>query len=140
MMKRYLLILAMMFAAALTTYAQTGRSVSGTVIDSTKLSVPGASVKLTSAEGDSAVVAADMNGKFTFPSVKGTKLNVTVTSIGYQVLLKHYTLEAGTEPVSLGNIMVQVQSNQLNQVNIVGAPNPVTLKEDTVDYKISAYK
>lgn len=140
MMKRYLLILALMFAATLTTYAQTGRSVSGTVIDSTKLSVPGASVKLTSAEGDSAVVAADMNGKFTFSSVKGTKINVTVTSIGYQVLLKHYSLEAGTEPVSLGNIVIQVQNNQLNQVNIVGAPNPVTLKEDTVEYKISTYK
>ncbi|GAA4337512.1 carboxypeptidase-like regulatory domain-containing protein [Mucilaginibacter gynuensis] len=120
------------------TFAQSGREVSGTVLDSTKLSVPGASVKLTSDKGDSTVVAANVDGKFTFPSVKGTKLNITISSIGYQTLLKHFTLDADTKPANVGTIVLQMQSNQLAGVSVVGV-TPVTVKEDTVEYKVSAF-
>ncbi len=137
-MRSLVLILSILIITAGGALAQ--RQISGTVTDSTKMTVPGASVKLTSDQGDSTVTAADANGKFAFQSIKGSKINITISSIGYQTLLKHFTLEQGSDPVDLGNIVVPLASNQLSQVNIVGAPNPVTLKEDTVEYKISAYK
>ncbi|RYY36987.1 MAG: TonB-dependent receptor [Sphingobacteriaceae bacterium] len=139
-MKRLLLILGFIYSLTNIALAQTGREVRGTVLDSTKLSVPSASVKLTSTQGDSSIVAADIDGKFVFPSVKGTKITITLTSIGFQTLIKHYTFDAGTEPITLNPIIMQLQSNLLNQVTIVGAPNPVQLKEDTVEYKVGSYK
>lgn len=139
-MKRLLLTLVFTYLLTNLVFAQTGREVHGTVVDSTKLSVPGASIKLTSTQGDSSIVAADVDGKFVFPSVKGTKITVTISSIGFQTLIKHYSFDEGTDPIALDPIILHLQSNLLNQVTITGAPNPVVLKEDTVEYKISAYK
>ncbi|RVT98145.1 TonB-dependent receptor [Mucilaginibacter limnophilus] len=139
-MKRLLLTLTLTYLLTNFALAQTGREVRGTVIDSTKLSIPGASIKLTSTQGDSSITAADVDGKFVFSSVKGTKITLTISSIGFQTLIKHYSFDAGTEPIVLDPIVLQLQRNLLNQVTITGAPNPVQLKEDTVEYKVSAYK
>lgn len=138
-MKSLLFILALTFLSIISSYAQTGREVHGIVIDSTKLSVPGALVKYVSDTGDSSLTAADNNGKFTFPAIKGTKFTLTITSVGYIGLKKHFTLDNDTKPVDLGSILLQSESNVLQQVNIKGVI-PVTFREDTVEYKASAYK
>ncbi|RYE06663.1 MAG: carboxypeptidase-like regulatory domain-containing protein, partial [Sphingobacteriales bacterium] len=131
----YIILLSMSY-----TFAQSGREVSGTVIDSTKLTVPGTNVKLTSDQGDSTVTAADANGKFIFPNVKGDKIRLTLSSIGYQTLIKRFSLGTGTEPIALGSITIPNESTQLSQVTIVGAAVPVRIKEDTVEYNVSSYK
>ncbi|UOE49484.1 outer membrane beta-barrel protein [Mucilaginibacter sp. SMC90] len=137
-MKPLLLILSFILLSAFGSYAQTGREVKGTVVDSTKLSLPGSSVKLVSNSGDSTIAIADATGKFSFPVVKGNKLTLTITSIGFTAIKKHYSLDAGTQPVDLGAIVLKAETNMLNQVTIVGV-NPVVLKEDTTEYKVSAY-
>ncbi|MDB4901899.1 MAG: hypothetical protein JWQ63_1180 [Mucilaginibacter sp.] len=137
-MKPLLLIIIIFFTVTLT-YAQSGREVHGTVIDSTKQSVPSSTITLTSDQHDSTTTISDLNGKFVFPSIKGSKVTVTISSIGYQGLIRHYTVTNDNAPADLGNIVLKVQSNMLNQVTIVGVV-PVTLKEDTVEYKASAYK
>ncbi|RCH55639.1 hypothetical protein DJ568_07055 [Mucilaginibacter hurinus] len=139
-MKLLLLLLGCLLFSLTPTHAQNGIEVRGTVIDSTKLSVPGASVKLTSEQGDSTLTAADMNGSFAFSAVKGRKIRITVTSIGFQAIAKRYSLEADTGVVVLDPIIMQFESNQLGQVTITAAANPVVLKEDTVEYKVSSYK
>ncbi|MGZ3871869.1 MAG: outer membrane beta-barrel protein [Mucilaginibacter sp.] len=138
-MKSLLFALTITLFATTFLYAQTGREVHGTVIDSTKLSVPSANILLVSDKGDSTISIADVNGKFTFQGIKGTKLTVTITSIGYQRLRKHYTLDNTNTPADLGSIILSVESKMLNEVTIVGVV-PVTLKEDTVQYQASAYK
>ncbi|MDB5141781.1 MAG: outer rane beta-barrel protein, partial [Mucilaginibacter sp.] len=138
-MKAFLLIFSFSFLTIINAYAQTGREVDGKVIDSTKLSVPGASIKLISDKGDSTVAVADGTGKFVFPSVNGSKFTLTISSIGYQTLKRHYTLDNDTKPAVLDPILLKSESNTLQGVTIVGV-NPVTLKEDTVEYKASAYK
>jgi hypothetical protein len=138
-MKHFLLILSLSFLTAIYAHAQTGREVDGKVIDSTKLSVPGANVKLISDKGDSTVTITDGNGKFVFPAVNGTKFTLTISSIGYQALKRRYTLDNDTKPAVLDPILLKSESNLLKGVTIVGV-NPVALKEDTVEYKASAYK
>lgn len=137
-MRSFLIVFGIVFLTAIA-HAQTGREVDGTVLDSTKLSIPGASVKLISDKGDSTIAVADGAGKFVFPDVKGTKFTLTISSIGYQTLKRHYALDNDTKPAVLDPIILKSESNTLQQVNIVGV-NPVTLKEDTVEYKASAYK
>ena len=138
-MKPLLLLFLFLLLSGVYAHAQGGREVNGLVIDSTKLSVPGANVKLISDKGDSTVTITDMNGKFVFPSVNGVKFTLTISSIGYQSLKKHYTLDNDTKPAVLNPIIIKAEATNLKGVTIVGV-NPVTLKEDTVEYKASAYK
>ncbi|HEY9004429.1 MAG TPA: outer membrane beta-barrel protein [Mucilaginibacter sp.] len=138
-MKPLLLIFIFSLLTTIYVHAQTGREVHGTVTDSTKLGVPGANVKLISDKGDSTVTITDPNGKFVFPAVNGTKLILTITSIGYQSIKKHFALDNDTKPATLGTVILKPENNTLQGVTIVGV-NPVTLKEDTVEYKASAYK
>ncbi len=137
---RYALLILSFFILMIgSARAQAGREVDGTIIDSTKLGVPGAGIKLISDKGDSTVAVADAQGKFVFGSVHGNKITLTVTSIGYQGQLKHFTLSADNKTAILPAILLKNDSHMLNGVTIVGV-NPVVIKEDTVEYKASAYK
>ncbi|SEP35682.1 TonB-dependent receptor [Mucilaginibacter sp. OK283] len=139
-MKPLILILSIFLLSAFGTYAQTARDISGTIADTAKLSLPGSSVKLVNDAGDSSLTVADANGKFRFPGVKGSKITLTISSIGFTAIKKHFALEDNTKPVDLGLILLKAETNLLGQVNIVGAANPITLKEDTVIYNAAAYK
>jgi len=138
-MKRLLFALTIIFLTIGAAHAQSGREVHGTVIDSTKLSVPGTNIVLTSDQHDSTTTIADVKGHFVFPSVKGKKITIVLTSIGYMPLKRHYVLSDDNTPADLGTIVLKIQSNMLNQVTIVGVV-PIRLTEDTVEYKASAYK
>jgi hypothetical protein len=134
-----LIISCLLFILAATSVIAQTREVDGTVIDSTKLSVPGAVVKCIGSAGDSTLTATDINGKFVFPSVKGPKFTLYISSLGYQGIIKHFTMDNDTKPIVIPAIILKVESNQLQQVNIVGSM-PVTFKEDTIEYKASDYK
>ena len=138
-MKRLILLLALTFIAAIAAHAQTGREVDGTVIDSTKMSVPGATVKLVSDKGDSTIVVTDSNGKFVVPSVFGKHFTLTIGSLGYQTLKRRYVLDTANKPAVLDPIVLKSDAKLLSGVTIVGV-NPVVIKEDTIEYKASAYK
>lgn len=137
-MRSLLILCSIVLFSFVSVFAQNSREVHGTVLDSTKLSVPGAIVKCLNATGDSILTATDADGKFVFAAVKGPKFTIKVTSLGYQGIIRHYTLDNDTKPVILDPIILKVESNVLNQVNVV-AINPVVMKEDTVEYKASAY-
>jgi len=115
------------------------REVDGTVIDSTKLTVPGATVRLVSERGDSTITVTDGNGKFIFPAVKSNKFTLTVSSLGYQTLKRRFGLDTTNKTAILDPIILKTDSHTLAGVTIVGI-NPVVLKEDTVEYKASAYQ
>lgn len=138
-MKSILLALSLFILSVINARAQTGHAISGTIIDSTKLSVPGAVVKVVSDKGDSSLTATDPNGKFTFASVGGTKFTLSISSIGYQAIRKHFTFDTDNKPVTLAPIILTAETNTLATVNIV-ATEPVVFKEDTTEYKVSQYK
>jgi hypothetical protein len=131
------LLIALFFIATIKANAQTGRIIRGTIIDSTKLSVIGATVKLNTGT-DSITTSTDANGVFIFPSVKAKQVSILITSIGYDPIRRRIMLDSAATPVFLKPIILKTSSNTLNQVNIVGV-NPVKLKEDTVEFNAAAY-
>jgi len=135
-MKQYIFIPIFILLFTITVIAQ-NRSVKGTVIDSSKTPVPGVTVKLITTAKDTLVTATDNKGNFQFGEVNVAKVTLSFYAIGYQGLIRHYTLDTGK--VSVGNIMLKTDAHILNGVNIVDV-NPVTFKEDTIEYKASAYK
>ncbi|WP_462267010.1 outer membrane beta-barrel protein [Mucilaginibacter sp.] len=140
MMKHLLLILSLCCITALQSQAQTARPVLGTVVDSTRQTLPGTTIILTSDRGDSVSTAANAQGRFIFPAVKGSKISLLLRSIGYQTVRKRFTLTADGKAAELGNIMLQTDATQLQTVNVVGKATPIVVKEDTVQYNASAYK
>jgi hypothetical protein len=138
-MKPFLLTLSAIILTVIHSFGQTGRDVTGLVMDTTKATVPGATVILTTdIKADSAAIAADINGKFAFHNVKGTKVTISVASIGYQPIRKHFTLANDGQNASVGVIILHTEANMLNQVTIHDV-NAISFKEDTTEYKASAY-
>jgi hypothetical protein len=120
-------------------YAQTGRQVSGTVKDSTGITLPGSTIKLFTSPKDSLVTATDANGRFTFPAVSVNQFSVVVLSVGYVPLKRRFILNNDTKPADLAPIILKSEAIALKGVNIVDV-NAMKLKEDTVEYNAAAYK
>ncbi|MCD8740034.1 TonB-dependent receptor family protein [Mucilaginibacter roseus] len=118
--------------------AQTARQVTGSVVDSANVTLPGISVKLVTPT-DSVSTATDMEGKFKFPAVKGNTFKLMITGIGYEIYKGDFKLtdEAST---SLKPIKLKTQYNLLGIVNITALKPPITIKQDTVEYNAAAYK
>jgi len=137
-MKRpiYLLILFLLTVSAL--HAQTLHEVRGVIQDTTGVSLPGTSIRLVSAS-DTLATAANLDGSFVFPKVKSAGFRLTVSLIGFQIVNRRFIQNQNTATINLGIIKLKVELNQLKGVTIVGL-NPVVLKEDTVDFKVNAYK
>ncbi len=112
----------------------------GTIADSTKQTLPGSIVQLTSEKGDSVVTSANGDGRFIFPAVKGSNVTLLIKSIGYETVRKHFTVPNEGKAAELGIIILHAESRQLKAVTIVGKQDPVVVKEDTVQYTASAYK
>lgn len=119
-------------------YAQSGRTVSGTVKDTLNNSVIGATIKLTSSK-DSLMIRTDIDGNFTIKDVKSATFLISITSLGYKNFNQRYFFNEENTPVTLPPIILKSQSQLLNEVIISGIP-PVTVKEDTLEYRTKDYK
>jgi hypothetical protein len=136
-MKSLILICLVAFCFSFNSYAQAPRDVRGVISDTTNQTVPGAIVKLKS-KVDSMVVTTDINGNFVFHQVKGKQFSLTITSIGYDGLMRKYTLDNDTKPANLGTIKLKISSKMLGPVNITDV-NAVKVTVDTTEYRASAY-
>jgi hypothetical protein len=136
-MKRiYLLILTTLLLGA-TAYAQNGRDIHGTVIDSTKQAVPSVTVKIFNGT-DTLRGSSDIKGAFVFPGVKATQITVIVSAIGYDPKRVHLVLDNTNNPVFLRPIVLKASSVMLGGVTIHDVL-PVKVKEDTVEFNTAAY-
>jgi len=113
------------------------REVFGTVIDSAG-AVPGVKVKLISPK-DSVVMVTNGKGLYDFPIVISKNFKITVFGIGYVAVSRKYVMDKGTGPIKLDPIKLSAQTNMLKEVKINGVI-PIVIKEDTIEYKASAYK
>ena len=105
--------------------------------DSTKTALPGTTVRLITGK-DTLVTATSAKGYFRFDAVKSSGITLSFSAIGYQGLIRHYTL-ADSGYLSVDTIILHTDIRMLGQVTVAGV-NPVTFKEDTIQYKASAYK
>ena len=133
----FLLIVFLQMARAQQPAKPASREVFGTVADSSGV-LQGISVKLISPT-DSVTVLTNAKGIFDFPIVVSKKFQLTVTGVGYQTFTRRYLMDNSTKPIKLDPIKLTVKTNMLNTVTVNGVI-PITIKEDTIEYKASAYK
>ena len=108
----YLLAALFLFAGVAAAQAQSVKTVTGIVKDSTGLTVIGATLKLKAGK-DSVLTATDVNGAFTFENVKSATFDITFSSIGFQSLRRHYVTAADAKPVNVGTIVLKSDSRML---------------------------
>lgn len=138
-MKRLIFTFSLIAALGGFARAQSTHTITGSIIDTTKQTVPGATIKLKTDLGDSTTRVTGLDGNFNFANIKATKITLTITSIGYQGQIKHFTFADDGKPLALGAVILKNMSTVLGGVTIVGI-TPVTLKEDTTQYSAAAYK
>jgi hypothetical protein len=119
-------------------FAQTGRDIHGTIIDSTKQSLPGSTVRIITGK-DSLSTTTNEKGQFLFQGVKAKQISIVVKSIGFNPIRRRMTLDSTNNPVFLKPIILKQSNNMLNTVVITDAI-PVKIKEDTVEFNAAAYK
>jgi hypothetical protein len=137
-MKLIYAFIALTLLISIKSYAQTGRDVHGTLIDSTKQTLPGSTVKILMGK-DSASTIADAKGAFVFPSVKVSQFSLVIQSIGYEPVKRHFVLDNTNDPVFLRPIILKPSTTMLNTV-VISDVLPVKIKEDTVEFNAAAYK
>jgi hypothetical protein len=114
------------------------KQVNGSVIDSTKLGVIGATVVLTSLK-DTLKASTDNQGNYIFQNVKPSVYTISVSSIGYAPSRPlRFKLEETIAIFKINPILLEEEHNLLNEVVINGTPS-ITYKTDTVEYKASDY-
>ncbi|MBE9585553.1 SusC/RagA family TonB-linked outer membrane protein [Mucilaginibacter sp. JRF] len=112
-LKNYVLLLAMMLVSGLA-FAQTG-SISGTVLDTKRESLPGVSVTV---DGTTTGTATDVNGAFKINNISAGTHTVTAKYIGYTVMSKTVNVTAGQ--ATTVEFLLAAESQSLNEVVVVG--------------------
>jgi hypothetical protein len=135
---KHILSFFLLSLISLTSFSQSNYEVSGTVRDSSGLSVIAATVKLRSAK-DSLFTRTNADGGFSFKGVKSGQFTLSITSLGFQSALRKYMYNEGEGNLALGVINLKNSSKQLNEVVISGTPT-VTVKEDTLEFRAADYK
>ncbi|MDQ6813415.1 MAG: TonB-dependent receptor family protein [Bacteroidota bacterium] len=137
-MARVLLFLFVFIIAPVFLIAQQTRLIVGTVTDSAGVPLHDAYVKLIAAK-DSITTTTNALGAYSFSNVRSSAFTISATMIGYQTNERLYTVAKNLNPFTIDPIQLTPQHNRLADVVVV-ALNPVTVKEDTIEYKANAYK
>ncbi|MGY3053316.1 hypothetical protein ACVWYG_001514 [Pedobacter sp. UYEF25] len=141
-MTKYFTIIFFLFVFSFAK-AQKKASVTGVVLDS-KDSKPisFASILIKNSK-DSTVVASastDDDGRFKFEGIKPGKYIIYAGFLGYQKILRNFSLTEEKPSLTLSNFMLEGSSTDLNTVDITGKVAPVVIKKDTVEFNASSFK
>ncbi|GAB1308664.1 TonB-dependent receptor [Urechidicola sp. KH5] len=97
-----------------------GQTLTGTILDETNQPLPGADVLVV---GTTDGAATDFNGAFSIDVASGSGA-VQVSFIGYKSVTLDYTVASG-ETVDLGQIVLEVSNESLDEIVVVGVADIV---------------
>lgn len=121
------------------TQAQETKPWNGRVTDSLQTPIPGATVKAFF-EKDSIQTITNAQGFFSLPASLTGGFRIRISSIGFTPYARSYTPDAELlRTRNLGVFQLGSGSDLLPEAVVV-AQTPITIKEDTIEYKASAYK
>lgn len=119
--------------------AQTERTVKGKVYDSAHVVLQGATVFLFKKDGsDTLKTVTDKAGQYIFSKVQTSSFRIRVTNVGMEDAEQDYDFEESKMDITLGSITMQPAIKTLQEIII--APPPIVVKEDTVEFKADSFK
>ena len=142
-MRRLVWGIMMLWATTLSAFSQTKNiTVSGHIIDDTKMPVIQASVLLLSLPDSTYAAGAATNnsGNFTLPKVKAGKYVLKVSYIGYKTQYVPLQLSASKPVEKVGTLELEANAIMLGAAVVVAEAPQVQVVEDTVQFNASAYR
>lgn len=116
-----------------------GQSIFGRVIDSsTNQAIEFATIGLYTSPSDSLItgVITKSNGYFSFFSIADGTYTIRIQFIGYQKLEKKITINSKISHADLGNITLLQDSQLLDEIEVVGEKNAMSLSIDKKTYNV----
>lgn len=113
------------------------KSVEGVVVDSTGLGIKGASVRLVSSL-DTMSTTTDDNGFYKFNNIKGKSLNLSYSSLGYQIINKSISSTSFINKIFIPKVTLFPQSTLIPEVRILKVI-PVVDRGDTIQFNMAAF-
>ncbi|HYO22614.1 MAG TPA: TonB-dependent receptor [Flavisolibacter sp.] len=129
-----------LFVLLLTTasYAQDIFQVKGLVADTSGQPLGGVTVKILYGK-DSALSITDKSGAFLFQKVQAAQFNIAATYLGLHPFTQNYTKTNTSSIFQVEPIILVPASMQMDSI-VIRSVRPIIIKEDTVQYDVSAYK
>ena len=117
-------------------------AIRGTLVDTASAPLAGSTVMLLSASDSSlqAFTRTGDTGAFELKNQPAGDYLLRCTYFGYQNLQKTVHLNGTVPTVDLGVLHMQLQSQLLGEVEIKGAANPVTIRQDTIEFNAGSFK
>lgn len=114
----------------------------GTVVDTASVPLAGGTVMLLSAADSSLLgfTRTNENGAFEMKNQPGGAYLLRCTYFGYQNFQQNIRLEGAETSIDLGALQLQIKSQLLGEVQITGQANPVTIKNDTIEFNAGSFK
>lgn len=112
--------------------------ISGILTDSVGLPITGASVSLRSSR-DSVTCQSNADGIFIFKKIKSTIFILSISSVGYNKIVRKYLFNDSQIKITLDPIVLGQETKMLQEVKINGTPT-IKYKIDTVEYRARDYK
>jgi hypothetical protein len=115
--------------------------VKGIVVDSaTNKAIESAVVGLVIKSNltDTSYMLTNPKGEFSFETVPSSNFSVIITNVGYQPIAKLIRINTTEKAINLGNISLANMSKVMDEIVI--HTSPITVKEDTIEYRADAFK
>lgn len=135
-MKRICLLVCLFFGLHQLS-AQT-HTVSGVIKDTTGQEIIAANIWLTAGK-DSLHAASNETGRFTFPPLGQSVFSLRISVLGYETWTKSFDFSNTAGNIEIPPIILRMKTSTLQEVIVKGKPEPVVIKEDTLEYKASQF-
>lgn len=114
----------------------------GSLTDTSAQPLVGATVMLLAPKDSSLLSFSRSNdqGGFDFKNLSSGEYLVRCTYFGYRNLQKNVRLEGPEPVVDLGKLNMEIHSTLLGEVEIKGEANPVTFRNDTIEFNAGSFK
>lgn len=114
----------------------------GTVVDTASAPLAGGTVMLLSAADSSLLgfTRTDEIGVFEMKNQPTGAYLLRCTYFGYHNFQKNVRLEGAETTMDIGTVQMQHKSQLLDAVEITGQANPVTIKNDTIEFNAGSFK
>lgn len=139
----YLLTIWMVLGMAFASRAQLREfRVTGRITDqSTREALPNAPVALVGKDSVTAAHAiTDSLGRFTLTATQRGPLRLVIAYMGYEPYTRHLLVSDTATSISAGNVTMIPKGINLSRIDVEGFRQPITLKEDTIEYNAGSFK
>lgn len=139
-MRQWLLVVASLLVS-IGAAAQTTHSISGKVLEKkTGETVIGAAVRVLAVSDSTFVKGASTgtSGRFNITGIKDGKYILHVSFMGMQPVYRNFTVHGAN--LTVPQIELDEAVTRLAEVQVTAQANPITVKQDTIQFNASAFK